>query len=198
MSSLPEKSMITPPSGAGVMKLSCFSAVIPVIRSSKTRQPKYSGTPSVFISVSFIIVVSFLLTCELLLTNHIFIISLAFCLRVFCKKQKESRNPYPCDFKTPLPWHVVMIHPILYKVKYFLQIFSCFFLKFFNIFCYVYTKFILTRTKTSAILLTLFLIHRLIKHESTVQLHTAACFMADHPCSEQRRSSSAVSSPCRP
>ena len=30
ISSLPENSMITPPSGDGVMKLSCFSAVIPV------------------------------------------------------------------------------------------------------------------------------------------------------------------------
>ena len=30
ISSLPEKSIITPPSGAGEMKLSCFSAVMPV------------------------------------------------------------------------------------------------------------------------------------------------------------------------
>ena len=30
ISSLPEKSIITPPSGAGEMKLSCFSAVTPV------------------------------------------------------------------------------------------------------------------------------------------------------------------------
>ena len=30
MSSLPENSMITPPSGEGEMKLSCFSAVMPV------------------------------------------------------------------------------------------------------------------------------------------------------------------------
>ena len=31
MSSLPENSRITRPSGAGVMKLSCFSAVMPVM-----------------------------------------------------------------------------------------------------------------------------------------------------------------------
>ena len=30
ISSLPENSIITPPSGDGVIKLSCFSAVIPV------------------------------------------------------------------------------------------------------------------------------------------------------------------------